>query len=65
MKLVVCDVRVTTDGREVCVTEVLGDESCVAGRLAQPRRGCVAQRVCGARLIDRLREGLAPAGPSY
>jgi hypothetical protein len=34
------------------VTEVLGDQAGVAGGLAQPRRGGVAQRVCGHVLCD-------------
>jgi hypothetical protein len=51
-ELVAVDVRVARDRREVGVTEVLGDEAGVADFLAEPRRGCVAQRVGGDMLLD-------------
>jgi len=46
------DVRVACNGREVSVAEVLGDEAGVAHLLAEPRRGCVAQRVRGDVFLD-------------
>jgi len=38
-------------GRER-LAEVLGDEACIADFLAEPRRGCVAQRMRGNVLLD-------------
>ena len=52
VQLLACDVGIAAHGREVCVTEVLGDQAGVAGGLAQPRRRGVAQRVCGYVLRD-------------
>src|SRR5438552_14253167 len=51
-ELLAVDVRVACDSREVGVAEVLGDEAGVADFLAEPRRGCVTQRVGGDVLLD-------------
>lgn len=51
MQFLVGDVGVTADRREVGVTEVGGDQAGVAGRLAKPRRGGMAERVCGYVLV--------------
>jgi hypothetical protein len=45
------------DGREVGVAEVLGDEACVAGRLAKPGRGSVAEGMGGDALLDARSPG--------
>jgi hypothetical protein len=52
VELVAIDVRVASDGREVGVTEVLGDEAGVAALLAQPGCGGVPKRVGGDVLLD-------------
>jgi hypothetical protein len=51
-ELVAVHVCVARDSRKVGVTEVLGDEAGVADLLAEPGRGCVAQRVGGDVLLD-------------
>jgi hypothetical protein len=51
-ELVAVDVRVARHRREVGMTEVLGDKAGVADLLAEPGRGCVAQRVGGDVLLD-------------
>ena len=53
MQLVLGDVGVAADGGEVGVAEIGGDEAGVAGLLAQPGRGGVAERVGGDALLDR------------
>ena len=52
MKLVGCDVRVAADRRQIGVAKVFGDKSCVTGRLPEPRRGCVSERVRGDVLLN-------------
>ena len=52
MELLAIDVRVASHGREVGVSEVLGDEAGVAAFLPQPGRGGVAKRVGGDVLLD-------------
>jgi hypothetical protein len=56
VQLLACDVGIAAHGREVCVTEVLGDQAGVAGGLAQPRRGGVAECV---------RRAKGPKGPGF
>ena len=53
VQFLVGDVGVATDRREVCVAEVGGDEAGVAGLLAEPGRGGVAEGVGGDALLDR------------
>ena len=46
------DVGVAADGREVGVAEVGGNQAGIAGLLAQPGSGAVAERVCGDPLLE-------------
>ena len=52
VELLAIDVRVASHGREVGVSEVLGDEAGVAALLPQPGCGGVAKRVGGDVLLD-------------
>ena len=60
-ELFAADMRVTADGREIGVAEVLGDEASVSELLAEPGRGCVAECAGGdvllAGLTAHLRDG--------
>src|SRR5271167_1068656 len=47
VELLARDVGVAAHRREVCMSEVLGDQPGIACGLAQPRRGGVAQRMRG------------------
>ena|SRR5437899_3325599 len=60
MQLVVGDVGVAADRREIGVAEVGGDQACVAGLLTEPGGGCVAERVRGDSLLEPGSLGSTP-----
>ncbi len=60
VKLVGGDVGVAANGREIGMAEVGGDETGIAGLLAQPGRGGVAERVGADGLLDSGSLGCAP-----